>query len=929
MSTSRGHSGLGGSVLRRVTGMGTAGSLALALLAGGCVLAATAGPRQAQATGTRALQRTVDGVSTLGQTIVVSTSWVAVNGALGVFDYGTGMNLEPSDLAQVTTQLRGDFGKRPLPLARQAADWVGMAAGPYPMTKPPAVLNGIPANLEVAYRSPLASHVRLVAGTMSDAGGPRRPHLDVVVTTAMASAFALRPGSQISLTIPSQPTPGQTSQSAEVYLDVDVTGIVEPADPDSSFWEGDPLLPRPSLDYTAGGSTVWVGSVIADPGEIDMVQSTFGQTGLGITWNLPVDTTGLHAQAQAVFDQVSQFTNRAPALTGQLAQMANAMTVSSALQPALAALVQDTNAVNVLLWMVYVGLALAGVVMLLLAVRMVAARRSAEMAVQRARGASLEQLFFLGSLGAAVACVPAAALAWAVAVLLVPDSTPAGPAAWWPGIATLAIATAGPGIAVAWQHRGSVRGRARRRRRWATRAVFEATACAAAIGGLTVARAQPGGGGDLYTSAAPVLVAVPAVIVVLRLYSLLLRGLARASARRRGVIGFLGLSRASQATLTLALPAMTLVLAVTVAAFTGMVRDAVARGETAVSWQTTGADDVVTAPFSPNTLESLISPSAVRAIATVPGVQHAATALVVPFRIGDGEEITCIVVDPASYATLVTSTEGFSPVNPALLAGPSGQGVIPVLASPQAAAYLRAQATGQISTITAQQGLPPLRVRVSGELQSTPALPAGGSFIVAPLSAIHGIGEPVNLMLLTGSSIDMTKLRAAVRTTTQGGGAPSIISRSLALQELAGAPLQQGTFVLFTLAIGFAAALALAVMLLELALGARDREQTTARLATMGLTDGRRFQLAAFEVLPAIAASAVAAIASAVALPGLIASQVNLSVFTQSSTPVSLRPDVASFALPLAGLLAVTVIALAYEIRSVRRHGVAVTMRGS
>ena len=43
---------------------------------------------------------------------------------------------------------------------------------------------------------------------------------------------------------------------------------------------------------------------------------------------------------------------------------------------------------------------------------------------------------------------------------------------------------------------------------------------------------------------------------------------------------------------------MTLVLALTVAAFTGMVRDAVVRGETAVSWQATGADVVVAAPFA-------------------------------------------------------------------------------------------------------------------------------------------------------------------------------------------------------------------------------------------------------------------------------------------------------------------------------------------
>ena len=198
-----------------------------------------------------------------------------------------------------------------------------------------------------------------------------------------------------------------------------------------------------------------------------------------------------------------------------------------------------------------------------------------------------------------------------------------------------------------------------------------------------------------------------------------------------------------------------------------------------------------------------------------------------------------------------------------------------------------------------------------------------------PVSAIRGVSEPlpVNLMLLTGPSIDMTRLHAAVQATMPGADAPDITTRAFALQGLAGAPLQQGTFLLFTLSVAFAAALALAVMLLELALGAADREVTTARLATMGLTEGQRVRLVAVEVIPSIAASAVAAAACAFALPPLLAPAIDLSVFTQSPASVPLRPDFVAFMLPLAGLLAVTVIALAYEIRSRRGRGVAVTMR--
>ncbi len=63
------------SLLRRLTGIGAAASIALGLLAGGCVLAATAGPRQAQATGTRALQQTMDGVPPLEKSVVATSNW--------------------------------------------------------------------------------------------------------------------------------------------------------------------------------------------------------------------------------------------------------------------------------------------------------------------------------------------------------------------------------------------------------------------------------------------------------------------------------------------------------------------------------------------------------------------------------------------------------------------------------------------------------------------------------------------------------------------------------------------------------------------------------------------------------------------------------------------------------------------------------------
>jgi len=460
--------------------------------------------------------------------------------------------------------------------------------------------------------------------------------------------------------------------------------------------------------------------------------------------------------------------------------------------------------------------------------------------------------------------------------------------------------------------------------------VVEATACLAAIAGVIVFRqqgAQAGAGVDLYTSAAPVLVAIPAVIIVLRLYPLLLRGLLRGSSRSTGATAFLGLARAARTALTPALPAFALVLALTVAAFAGMVKDAVTRGEIAASWQTAGADVLVSTagPFSGGVT---VPPDTVRAASAVPGVTHAAAVWQTAWTAPNGQQVTGLAVDPAQYAALVAATQTFPRIQAGqLAAGTSGTSGSPqpVLASAQAADDIGGQGTG---TLTTQSGIAPLRVRIAGVLSGTPALPGGGAFVLMPVSAVHGQTGPTpyNELLLTGSDIDSARLSAVLREKLPGA---ATTIRSDIVKGLAGAPLQHGTFVLFELALIAAAALGLAVMLLELALGAAERETTLARLAAMGLSEGQRVRVVVLEVLPAVIAAAVAAAACAVVLPRLVAPSLDLSVFTGSVGGVALAPDITSFAVPLAGLAVAAVVALGVEIRSARRRGVAARVRAA
>jgi hypothetical protein len=183
---------------------------------------------------------------------------------------------------------------------------------------------------------------------------------------------------------------------------------------------------------------------------------------------------------------------------------------------------------------------------------------------------------------------------------------------------------------------------------------------------------------------------------------------------------------------------------------------------------------------------------------------------------------------------------------------------------------------------------------------------------------------PVNEMLLTGSGIDRARLTAVADKNLAG---EDITFRSDVLAGLSGAPLQHGAVTLITLAVIAAALLGLAIMLLELALGAAERDATLARLATMGLGEGQRAGVVALELLPAVIAAAVAAWACALVLPAVVRPVIDLSVFTGSSAAVPLVPDVAAVALPLAGLLVLAAVSLGIEIGAGRRRGVASSLR--
>ena len=918
----------------------------LALLTFLAVFAATAGARETLASRTHAVRQTVAATVPATRTITVSAAWHDVQSVIS-FVNNTGdptTIVPPATIDAITGQLRAAFNRAPVSLTPAGTDWSSMTVPFNPVNGDMPGAGLTPVKIEITERQPLGSQVRLLSGRLpvatpvsAPAAGPGKAGekhpaatLQVVMTRQTAATLGLHAGSEFVM-----PGSELASTGTVTQVTVLVTGIVVPVDLDSSFWGTDPSVLAANLQFQGSPpSPYWAAAVIAGPDEAAELQSYFGSRNPRMEWVFPLDVSSLDdQQVQPLSDALNKIGTQTPALSGPLAPVASTLTASSGMLLSLNLFITTAQSVDTLLWLLYVSLTVAGLAVLLLAARMVAMRRSAEITVIRARGGSLRQIAIGTGRDAALLCVPAAVIAAVLAIVLVPGAGSAQGAGsaggWWPPITVAAVAVLGPGLIAAWQHRLPRRRTAFSRvPRGGTRLVMEAALVAASVAGIVVSRdqgTQAGSGVNFYTSSAPVLVAIPAVIVVLRLYPLALRGLLRASMRSSRAPAFLGLARASRtAGLTPAVPALALVLALTVAAFSGMVRDAVVNGEVAASWHTVGADATVTSSYTAQSFT--ISPAAARAVAAVPGVTHAAEIMNESWTTPAGLQVNVLAVDPASYAELVAHTQGFPQVSAGLLATPGKTGAPqPVLVSPQAATLLRApgQGSGAVTLRTRQASLQPVRVRVAGVIASTPALPAGGAFVIMPLDAIKSANTPsepagVNEMLLTGGSIDRARLTAVMRHVLPGG---VITFRSDILSALTSGPLQHGAFTLLSLAVVVAAILGLAVMLLELALGAAEREATLARLATMGLGEGQRAWVVALEVLPAIIAAAVAAWACALALPRVLAPDLDLSVFTGSSGTVKLAADVASFAVPLAGLVVLTAVALGIEIRSGRRRG--------
>ncbi|MFE3580716.1 hypothetical protein [Streptomyces vinaceus] len=819
----------------------------------------------------------------------------------------------------------GDFG-----IVRDEVVYGSRTVKRQPLVEPELTSpSGIPPGMSLLYVRQAEEHVKLVEGhwpadtpapSGDAASGAAPPPLQIALSRSAAETIGARLGSVLKTATVSGGAP-----SAEVV------GLFTAVDETEDFWTELGCFNRACEHYT-GEKLSWDADAFVGAGSLGRLDS-WGRTAEDF-WRLPVDVDRLRAdRLDATSAHVASYLAGPIAAALPVETRRELLRSSSRLPELFEEARARRQAAAPLAAIGPLGFAGVAFVVLCLAGALTADRREAELRLLLARGGSRSGIVgrLLGE--GAVTVLPAAAVATSLAVLLLPT----------PRLAPSLLAAAAVTLLtlLAFPVRAAVlltppRPAARWRRPVAELLVVIATGAAV----LEVRRrgvAPAGADLDPLLVAAPLLLALCGALLLARLQPVVTGWLARAAARRSGLVGFLGLALAARGAGApvrgrsgpSVLPLIALLLAITSGGFGAAVLQSADSARLGVARLSVGGDASIAAYG-----RSPLPDGLVRAAGELPGVRtsvplwidHDSTVL------GTAQgptQVTVIVAEAAAYAELSRAL-GCGSFDPALLAaggGGSAGAPVPALFS---SGLTRQAAPGTYTLRPGSGG--EVRTRVAGVIDCTPARPAAGAATVvlpagpATAALVRGADHP-NRWFALGSP-DGARLRALLGSALPKPSAPAPAPGSVprgpsteevypvrtsaeALAELSADPLQRSAQHLFWASVAGAAGFALLAVLLRLTRTLPERATLLARLRTMGLRRRQGVQLILAETLPqTLAATAGGALVAAAAV-ALLGPAMDLSTLVGASVPTGVRltaGPVLTQALGLAALVAAAVL---------------------
>ena len=559
------------------------------------------------------------------------------------------------------------------------------------------------------------------------------------------------------------------------------------------------------------------------------------------------------------------------------------------------------------------GVALA---VMALAARLVVHRRRPALALTLARGASPQQVRSLVALEGLFLGVPAAVLGHVLARLVLPGSS-----RWWEWLVTAVVALA-PAATLALslddasllQQRQDLSGRSRSRWRWV--AELAVVALAALATWRLLDREGRGDaasetGIDLLAAAAPLLLALAACLVALRLYPLPLAALTSALRGGRGLTPFLGAARALRDPAGGLVPAMAVVLGTSVALISAILLTTVTQGAETASWATNGADVRTRGPVVGD--ELLAQVEAVPGVAAAARVRDAGNTL--EFTQGEGRtQLRVLVVDSALREVL--GPDAVVPGPPAALYTSSGP--LPVVAGGATEAE-----PGPAAMRGIQGG-----AEVVGRMSELPGVHTPGSWVLVDRAAWEAAGRktpPASTALIaTEPGADRAAVAAAVREILPSGVVTTVDEE---LDAFRTAPVTRGltaAFVGATVLTGLLTVLAIVVVQL---MGSRARMQLLSVLRTLGLAPRQTRALTGWELAPMLVTAMVVGVGLGLLVPWVLVKALDLRGLTGGRAHPELALDPATIGLVLGAVVLTVLIAITVSAWSAGRTNLAQALR--
>ncbi|WP_405095022.1 FtsX-like permease family protein [Micromonospora sp. NBC_01412] len=811
----------------------------------------------------------------------------------GLREYVAGRPVAERDLTRSTAEVSIEGGQGPI-----SAAW-GRDLDAFEAAMPPPVRAAVESRWYVAetafgrLRGPdlaaknlfVVSRLRVMPGVAeaatlvegrwpAEAPGPGRP-VEVALAADTARKVNLRAGSRL----------GWAEEQGATPLSLLVVGVFEPTRPADGIWDGLPPVLRVT-EPAGDGQPYEMVAVTGDAG-LDAVAATGGP--VRFSWRYRLGGDGMDvADLRGVIDGVRRLVRESPP----------GLSVTQAVDVPLQQFLDAVSAARTLLAVIAAGVlaTLAGLIGL--AARLAARRRETEFALLVARGAAPASGALRSLAESLLVVPPAAALGWLLGRLL-PGS---GGGVVWLALATAALATLALPLATLGVSAASAVPGGRRdlvtARPGGRRLTVELLVVVLAVLAVVLLRRRgltPGSVDPLLISV-PVLLAVAAAVLTLRLYPWPLRLLSRVAARLRGSVTFLGAARASRSAATA--PVVVVVVAIATAAFCAVVATGIEAGRDRTA--------TLAVPASALVDGERLAPDTGAALRALPGVRRATpvvrdTALRIAHPRGADAglaAVTVLLVDGPGLAEAARDAGLTVSVPPQLRGGPA-QGPAPALVSPALAADLARKGLDG-SALVSVQGRGYL-FRVAGTADGFPLVPsATDRFVVLPWQALPAqvpTGPVPTAFLVSGDGFDVEALRQAGdegqrRYQTDGtvvaGERPrgaEVTTWRGARDSLGGGGANGLLFFGFAAGAGGGAVLGLLAIAFAVLAGARARGQVLSRLRTLGLSRRQWRALLLVELTPLVAVALLTGAVTGALLPLLLTPVLGLAAFT-GGTPV-------------------------------------------